>query len=368
MSGYSQKERRLQAAEQAANWLLTLQSADVSDTQRAEFIDWLRESPLHVAELLHACRLQRDLSGFSKWNEIQAQDWQEAQVVSLPPRVRGSPVSMARRFMGQRAIVAAASVAVIAALSAVIVVHLEQTVIGTQWGERREVTLADGSIVELAPDSEVRVRLKPAVRLVSLDRGEALFHVAKNSKRPFIVTAENTSVRAVGTAFDVARRRGGVAVTVVEGRVSVTTETSPAPSAVATGSLVPKTGTQLTAAPIALSLEADQQVVISSSTGDATPVRQVQSEAEVAWVTDQLNFDNEPVAEVATRFNRYNRTQIKVNDQTLAARRVSGSFRANDPESFVAFIRSVAGATVAHKDTDVIVLGPPPARADASRR
>lgn len=364
MSRYSQRKRRLQAAEEAANWLFTLQSEEASSAERAKFIDWLREAPLHVAELLHACRLQHDLAACIKWHEIRPHGQQDNPVVHLLPVVnrRRSRTTAVSSFLGRHAVLVTVSVAAIAVLSAAVAIRLGQTVISTQSGERREVTLADGSIVDLAPNSDVRVRLRAKRRLVSLERGEALFHVSKNPRRPFIVTAENTSVRAVGTAFDVARRAGGVAVTVVEGRVSVTTQKS-----LVAGLLVDGLKAGQAETPIRLSLGANQQVVVSASTGDATPVRQVQGEAEVAWATDQLNFNNEPVGEVASRFNLYNHIQIRILDPALAARRVSGSFRTTDPESFVAFIKSVAGVTIVHQDQDVLVLGAPPQGASAPK-
>jgi transmembrane sensor len=116
--------------------------------------------------------------------------------------------------------------------------------------------------------------------------------------------------------------------------------------------------------PIGLSLGANEQVVVSSSTGNAAPVRQVQGEAEIAWATDQLDFDNESVTEVANRFNLYNHTQIRISDPTLAARRISGSFKATDPQSFAAFIKSVAGITIMRQG-DVILLGTPAKRPSA---
>lgn len=341
----------MQAAEEAAHWLFTLQSAEVTGSERAEFIDWLRESRLHVAELLHACRMQRDLAAFAKWHEIEAAHDQQQDPAGrlrlLIHRRRSSTAAALGYFLGRHAALTTAAIVAVVALSVAVAIHLGQRVISTQWGERREVTLADGSIVDLAPNSRLRVRLQAQRRLVSLDLGEALFHVARNPRRPFIVTADNTSVRAVGTAFDVARRAGGVAVTVVEGRVSVTTQAA----------VNPRLEAGRGGVSINLSLDANQQVVVSSSTGDATLVRQVQGDEEVAWTTGQLDFDNEPVAEVASRFNAYNQTQIRVLDPALAARRISGSFRATDPDSFVAFIKSVTGVTIVRQDRDLIVLG-----------
>jgi len=371
MSGYRQRERKVRVAREAANWLLALQDAPVSDADRAEFIDWLRESSLHVAELLHACSLQRSLGAFGKWRQIEMlAQGQGAEVVtltplttraSIPPR-RGRAAALGRWLRSRGGLAAAAGIAAVVVGAAILSVQAGHRVITTQAGERREVTLTDGSVVDLAPDSQVRVHLRAAQRLVSLDRGEVLFRVAHNPRRPFIVTAADTQVRAVGTAFDVRRgATGGVAVTVVEGIVRVTTQPSAERGSrerppVSDGQRATPGGRR-TAAGVALSLAAGEQVVIAPATGTAGPVRQVQAGAEVAWVTNQLNFDNEPVAEVARSFNRYNRIQIKVIDQTLAARRVSGSFRTTDPESFVQFIQSVAGVSVVHQGADVIMLG-----------
>jgi hypothetical protein len=108
----------------------------------------------------------------------------------------------------------------------------------------------------------------------------------------------------------------------------------------------------------ALSLGADEQVSISPE-GRATPVRRVQSEAEVGWASGQLVFENETIAEIARRFNLYNRTQVQVLDTVLATQRISGMFRASDPQSFVAFVRVVTGATVAQPDFEHITLGSP---------
>jgi transmembrane sensor len=349
VNGFERRNRRLQASQEAADWLLALQADEVSDADRAEFIDWLRESSLHVAELLHVGRLHRGLATFSRWREIRGQpegvEPPASRVVALPPPLHRTLAGERRRgFVTGRRLAVAAAVAAIGVAAALFAVRFGGTLISTQSGERREVTLADGSAVDLAPDSEVRVRLRTQERLVLLDRGEALFHVAHNPRRPFIVTAAGTQVRAVGTAFDVQRRPDDIAVTVVEGVVSVTTRSSNGRAARAA----------------ALSLAAGNQVVISTATGAAGAVHRVRGETAVAWVTNQLNFDNEPVSDVVSSFNHYNQLQIQVLDPSLAMRRISGSFRTTDPESFVAFIKSVTGVAVVREGTHVILLGSRP--------
>src|SRR5690242_2232065 len=75
----------------------------------------------------------------------------------------------------------------------------------TGKGETKVVALKDGSVVTLNTASEIQVNYSEALRSVELIQGEALFDVAKNKSRPFVVSAGDTNVRAVGTSFTVRR-------------------------------------------------------------------------------------------------------------------------------------------------------------------
>ena len=348
MSGDSQQARRLRAASEAARWLMLLQIGELSGEQRSEFIDWLRESPLHVAEMLHMCRQHRDLLAFTKWRQIAqvAAPAQDAMVVPFPMQ-HLEPPGRIEKHRQRRPLLIAAGVAMLALIGALLLVDAHQSAVRTQAGERREITLVDGSVVDLAPNSDLRVRFDLKQRFVSLERGEALFHVAKNPSRPFIVEAGDTRVRAVGTAFSVARKSTQVSVTVVEGRVTVSQ----------TPSLVRRLRSTSSSGPAEVALGADQQVVFSPAQG-AAPVQQVKGEVEIAWSNGYLLFDNESVGKIAERFNSYNRVQIRILDPELAKRKVSGMFKATDPESFAAFVESEIGPRV-QRDPDVIVLGAP---------
>jgi transmembrane sensor len=342
MTSDAEIESRRRLADQAALWLLTLQSEVLSEAERAEFVDWLRASPLHISELLWACQVQRNLSAWKGWEQVAPiDDTPSDKVVRLLERLQVGRPRRPLRYRLRGGLLLAGTVAAACLLAILLFTWLGPTVLTTQLGERREMTLADGSVVDLAPGSELVVRYHSHERLVALNHGEALFHVAKSPSRPFIVQAAMTRVRAVGTVFNVERGDRGVSVTVVEGRVAVTphaANSSTEPGATA------------------LSLGADEQVSISPA-GRATPVRKVQSEAEVGWATGQLVFENETIAEIARRFNLYNRTQVQVLDADLGAQRISGMFRASDPGSFVAFVRLVTGAKVAQRDSEHITLG-----------
>ena len=73
---------------------------------------------------------------------------------------------------------------------------------------------------------------------------------------------------------------------------------------------------------------------------------------------NRLTFDNQTVAEVARLFNSRNRTQIEISDPSLAARRISGIFPTDDPQSFVAFLQVAADVQVSQRDSTHILLGP----------
>ncbi len=79
----------------------------------------------------------------------------------------------------------------------------------TGIGEQRSIVLADGSTVDLNSRSKIRIRFSSERRGVELIEGQALFKVAKDHARPFVVDSDGTRVRAVGTQFDVYRKRRG---------------------------------------------------------------------------------------------------------------------------------------------------------------
>jgi transmembrane sensor len=348
MTSQTPIESRRRIADQAASWLLTLQSDTLSTAQRAEFVDWLRASPLHISEMLWVCQLQRSLGAFKGWHLIaQLHDGQTPNVVALLKEQKAVAQSAPPRHRLRNLLLTGGSIAALCLIGILAFTQFDQTVLRTQLSERREMTLADGSVVDLAPDSELVVRYRSHERLITLNHGEALFHVARNSRSPFIVQAALTRVRAIGTVFNVERGDQGVSVTVVEGRVAVSPPTGPRSGDAPTGPGV-----------AALSLGADEQVSISP-TGRPSAVRKVRSEDQVGWARGQLVFESETIAEIAHRFNLYNRTQIQVLDPDLAARRISGMFRASDPGSFVAFVQSIAGAEVAQPDSNHITLGSP---------
>src|SRR4029077_4111574 len=116
----------------------------------------------------------------------------------------------------------AASIAFVAiAVTVFALYNYRNSTYATGTGEQRTVDLTDGSKVELNARSRIRVRFSHSGREGDLLEGQALFKVAKDAGRPFVVKSDAARVTAVGTEFDVYRKSSGTTVTVIEGRVAV---------------------------------------------------------------------------------------------------------------------------------------------------
>jgi transmembrane sensor len=217
----------------------------------------------------------------------------------------------------------------------------------TATGERRVVTLADGSQIALDSRSEVRVRYTAATRELTLAAGQARFDVAHDVARPFTVHAREQEVIATGTAFNVDLIGANLLVTLIEGRVVVqpvrggngSVESRPAAARGASSEPATRAGgvSQIrSASPIAL--DAGEQLAFSPATSPT--VTRVNVDRAMAWQNGELVFENEPMSTVAARVSRYAEHPIVVSDQATAGLRISGVFHTGDVEGFVSTIVS----------------------------
>ena len=188
----------------------------------------------------------------------------------------------------------------------------------TGKGETKVVALKDGSVVTLNTDSAMQVRYTDELRSVELIRGEALFDVAKNKARPFMVMAGDTNVRVVGTSFSVRRLEAApIQVLVREGIVEVFKPSQ------AGGHPV-----RISANTMAVA-QADNAAAIA-----AMPVPVAQLHRQMAWQKGQIAFEGETLAQAAAEFARYSDTKIVIDDPALAREEIAGLFKATDPVGF----------------------------------
>lgn len=308
------KRKRELISQEAAEWFARMQDPRVSLDDRRRFLRWLKESPVHVAEYLAIADIRSDL--------------QRVQLTAVVGEdVPDVPVS---RWKVAAAI---AALGVAALLFVVGRPAWHERSIATEPGQWTTQMLADGSEVQLGPNTVLRVDIGDARRSVALARGEAYFKIAKDPARPFFVQVNAFAVRATGTEFAVARRKSELIVTVAEGSVRV------APSSRAEG------GNELSV-PIA----ADQQLRIAD-TWPATP-RYVDVRYELAWRERQLMFRaGDTLADAVEEFNLRNRIQLQL-DPRVAAVPVRGSFDASDPLAFARIMDGTAPVALTRLSPD----------------
>lgn len=198
----------------------------------------------------------------------------------------------------------------------------------------RSQTLPDGSTVELNDGAEIEVSYDSHERRIALKRGSAHFKVEKDPERPFLVSTEAFTARAVGTAFMVSLETHRTALLVTEGRVAVDRPWAP-PEATLHEPATIVTSPE----PLAL-VGAGESVAVTTRTDQpadpevhALPPEEWQE--RMAWRIPRLEFNGTRLHEVIAIFNQHNREQLVIADASLKSLQLSGALRADRIEALL---------------------------------
>jgi transmembrane sensor len=209
----------------------------------------------------------------------------------------------------------------------------------TEVGEQRAVMLADGSRVTLNTATRVLVALTKARRFVQVIRGEALFEVAKDAARPFVVQVADASVTATGTAFLVRaaqQQDDDFGVTLIEGQVMVRRTGSVGPGHL-NEQVVMTPGERLRA----------RSSVFSAPDELGARLDRPQLDNLTAWKRGEVVFDDVPIADAVAEMSRYSRVPVAILDMSaISGLRISGIMRAGDSEAFARAVARVHGLSV----------------------
>ena len=326
--------------EQAVDWFVRLRAGSVSTADRHAHAEWL------AAETEHArvyASVERD------WQELHGlEDRARSRLAQL--NLRGARRQRHRAWgVGGVAAAALLVVAVIFERAAQPSVQRFETV----KAEQRQIALQDGSRVHLNTDSVIDVRFTASTREVTLHRGEGLFDVGYDPRRPFIVRASGSSVIAVGTRFAVLLGgTDGLTVTVLEGQVAV------APSVVALDAVPAGSDAAEAAgartAPGRVFLSADRQARLGTD-GSILAVEVVDAENVTAWQTGKLVFDNTPLREVVREVSRYTPGEIHVASG-VPDHPVTGIIQIRSAGSMVDLLSRVVPVRAVAESADLTIL------------
>lgn len=339
---YSTESTNSQILAAASEWLIEFEVGEPDAETRCKFDDWLRQSPEHVRAYLGLLPVwkQGAIAVFSRDQgpeALIAYARTESNVVHLTGGALPGKRSLAH-MIRQAAMAAAVVLAVLGGLFAWH--ELRVPTYTTGIGEQHSVLLPDGSTLELNARTKVRIAFTDGQRGIDLLQGQALFRVAADAHRPFVVNIGALRVRAVGTKFDVNRRASGTVVTVVEGRVSI---------------LSPSSGGDTDASQTSL-LSAGEQVTVSADPArPTTRAMATDTAAATAWTQRRLVFDASTLSEVVEEFNRYNVKPITIVDSSLDGFPITGSFSSTDSASLVRFLEAQPGIRVTAADDEIRV-------------
>lgn len=207
----------------------------------------------------------------------------------------------------------------------------------TAKGEIRSVTLPDGSVATLGPDSAIAVDFTAQRRHIQLLAGMSFFDVASEPLRAFTVQAAGLTATALGTAFDVADDAGMLSVSVDHGVVE----------AQAPGSTI-AAGTKLTAG---------EWVTFDSATYAIE--RGSRETSQIAsWRDNLIVAEKEAVSTLVARIGRWIPGRIVMADPFIGSQRVSGIFDLNNPKRALEAVVHPAGAHVRQVSSYLTVISP----------
>jgi transmembrane sensor len=322
---------------QAAQWLCALAEGDPA--QKPAFVAWLKQSPRHVEAFLFASSVCKGLDAVQPAEKAdiaqlvaQARSApKQAEIIPLQTSMTktaggAAPASTRRPRRWQRPAAMAASAAIVGLglLWAVPWLMPGSHTYDTAIGEQRTVRLTDGSVVYLNAHSQIRVDYSTTGRDIELTRGEAIFKVERDAGRPFRVHTEDAVVQALGTQFNIYRRRGGTTVSVLEGAVQVS----------------PPASSRKAVEVVAAKLSAGEEAHVGAR---GAIVKQTEADIvrATAWRERRLVFSAERLEDIAAEFGRYSPRRIVPADAAAREKRITGTFDADDPDSLILFIRKL---------------------------
>lgn len=301
-------------ASQAAEWFVRLQGEDAAEADWLAFEQWL-ETPAHAAAYERVEALWVDLD--------DAKSLLSRQAGARRPLRRAAAQRPSRRNW----LVAAGGLAATVAVGLFALEELRPPP-GQTWrtavGETRGIVLADGTRIRLNAASSLRVVLGARERRVEMAEGEAVFDVAHDPSRPFLITVGDRQVRVVGTEFNIRRRNGATAVTVRRGIVEV------------------RPSKAQSVAPIRLTVGRQLTYVDGNP---ASQVRAVEPAVAFAWTSGQLIYQDVPMADVAADLSRRFGVPVNVADPQTARMPFTGVLVTDDAAAVMRRIEAFAPVT-----------------------
>lgn len=207
-------------------------------------------------------------------------------------------------------------------------------------GEVRRLTLAEGTTLTLDTDTRIEVARGSDDRKLKIVHGKLFLDIMSGAARPLIVESGGLLMEMTKGAFAVQSLLEGPLITLV-----------------ADGRLLVSQGGGLFRQKRSLVLASDQALTLPEGadlTADRVgPMAREQREQFLAWRDGMLAFGGEALSSAIRAFDRYGPMRIEISDPDLAAQKITGLFKADDPKGFATAVAASFGALVSQQGNNL---------------
>jgi transmembrane sensor len=305
--------------EQAVTWFIRLKADNVSSEEKASFLSWLNQADSHRETFNEISKLWGDADLLQALGDVA----QNRRIVpKTVPRIYFKlPLAMAACL----------------ALTFLFNSELEVLIKGdysTGVGERKTVYFDDGSTAILNTDSSIAVSMDSPQRRVELLKGEVYFEVKPDPNRPFIVQADHSTTRVLGTRFFVHEKTDSDEVKVVSGLVEVNDR----------GALKQP---QILHDSEAVSVDASGlgEILLLSST------------LTTSWVNGFLVFENVPLENVISQIRRYRSGLVIYKDNTLRDLKINGRINLRESDDMLKVLGKNLSVKMTYVTDWLVIIG-----------
>ncbi|MDT4291646.1 FecR domain-containing protein [Methylomonas sp. MO1] len=307
--------------EQAVAWFIRLRADNVNNEDRTSFEHWLNLAAEHRDAFNEVCAM---------WGDTDL-----LKSLSISAKVHGiAPKHSKKRYINTRMPLALAACLILAVSLSSQMRILFKADYSSAIGERKTVLLEDGSTAMLNTDSAIAVNMKDGKRSVELFKGEVFFDVKPDPSRPFLVHADHSTTRVLGTRFFVNHRKERDEIKVLSGRVEVSDN-------------------QIWKDPVVLG---EDEMVAVYDTKIGQP-KKLDSKLATSWINGFLAYENETLESVIDAINRYHPGMVFFRDDSLRQLKVNGRLSIRDSHDMLKVLQRTMDLKMTYVTDWVVIVG-----------
>ncbi|KAF1717037.1 hypothetical protein CSC74_09255 [Pseudoxanthomonas yeongjuensis] len=335
------------AREQAEAWFARLLAPDFSDVERAAFERWCNDAPQNAQAFAATESLWQRLEGLED-DEVIGPYAQTALEPEPDPMADWTAAVQQRRGQASRGSTRRRRRMPIALFASLFLCALSLGLAIRFWPDPQQlyqsgdrpytIVLADGSRIQMDLATQLEVDLKPGKRDLRLLRGRAIFEVAHDAKRPFVVDAGGGRITALGTRFQVDRQdQGSVLVTLVEGSIALQSSEQ-----------------EKSDGSDRIRLVAGEQARYSRMRSAWTR-QDANVMSAISWSEGFHVFSATPLSAAVKEINKYSAVKLRLADHSLDGLVLSGNFKIGDARNISVALPAVLPVQVTNAPGEIIV-------------